>query len=366
MRVSYCVHIFGHQQKVFPKYRKKLQMNKFLILIIFLLSINSYSQKKGFYERFEHYKIFKNNDTINFHIFTKNKDNTKVLLFLQGSGPQSIYHIVEKNDTIKKEGSEKPEIIKSKYIYSSNPFDLKKFPSDYNLVLISKKGFKFETKNNDTLVQKSYYQNENLDYRVWQANEVLKYLKRKIIKKSHKVVILGHSEGTDVVAKLATINKSITHLGYWSGGSNTQLYDFALLNRRKVYEGEMTDSEYKAKYDSLTMEMKSIFQNPNNIDRRWYGCTYKRWYGFSKPAINNLLKIKIPIFVVHGAKDENVPVESSLLIPLEFIRHGKKNLTYKFYPDLDHSLMTVPRSDKEEPIEKWDDVFEEFIKWCEK
>ena len=341
-------------------------MNRILIVVLIFFSFNLYSQKKSFYDDFQHYQIIKKKDTINFHIFAKNKDNKKILLFIQGSGPQSIYHVVEKNDTIRKEDTNIPEIVHSKYVYSSNPFSLKKFPEDYSLIIISKKGFKFETKNNDTIAPKSYFQNENLNYRVWQADEVLKYVKRKIIKNPTKIVVLGHSEGTDVVAKLGTINKSITHIGFWSGGSNTQFYDFALLDRREVYEGKISNEDYKKKYDSLTNQMKLIFMEPNNIDKEWFGCSYKRWFGYSEPAINNLLKINIPIFVVHGAKDESVPVESSLLIPLEFIRNNKTNLTYKFYPELNHSLMTDPTNVNEEPLDKWDEIFKEFLIWCEK
>ncbi|MRM84001.1 alpha/beta hydrolase [Riemerella anatipestifer] len=341
-------------------------MNKILLLTFLFFSLKVFSQKKSYYEQFEHYQIIKKNDTINFHIFTKNKENKKILLFIQGSGPQSIYHIIEKNDTIRKENSDTFDVIKNNIVYSSNPFSLKNFPNDYNLVIISKKGFKFETKNNDTIATKSYYQNENLNYRVWQSDEVVKYITTKIIKHPTKVVALGHSEGTDVVAKLGTVNKKITHIGYWSGGANTQFYDFALLDRRKVYEGKMSDEEYKEKYDSLVNQMNSIFSDPNNINKEFFGCTYERWSGFSEPAIENLLKINVPIFVVHGAKDESVPVESSLLIPLEFIRNNKSNLTYKFYPDLNHSLMTVPNDSNKEPISKWNEIFDEFIKWCEK
>ena len=341
-------------------------MNRIILLTFLLLSLKTFSQKKSYSEQFEHYQIFKKKDTINFHFFSKNKENKKILLFIQGSGPQSIYHIVERNDTIRKENSDAFEIIKNKYAYSSNPFSLKNFPNDYNLIIISKKGFKFETKDNDTVATKSYYENENLNYRAWQADEVLKYVTKKNIKNPTKVIVLGHSEGTDVVAKLGTINKKITHIGYWSGGANTQFYDFALLDRRRVYEGKMSDTEYKEKYDSLTNQMNAIFHDPNNINKEWFGCTYERWTGFSEPSIESLLKIKVPIFVVHGAKDESVPIESSLLIPLEFIRNKKSNLTYKLYPDLDHSLMTVPNNSQEEPIRKWDEIFDEFIKWCEK
>ena len=70
--------------------------------------------------------------------------------------------------------------------------------------------------------------------------------------------------------------------------------------------------------------------------------------------------------MVHGAKDNSVPVESSLLIPIEFIRYKKTNLTYKLYPDLDHNLDIPAKNQNEEPIRKWDEIFEEFIKWCEK
>ena len=70
--------------------------------------------------------------------------------------------------------------------------------------------------------------------------------------------------------------------------------------------------------------------------------------------------------MVHGAKDMSVPVESSLLIPIEFIRHRKTNLTYKLYPDLDHNLKIPAKDPSEEPVRKWDEIFGEFMKWSEK
>ena len=54
--------------------------------------------------------------------------------------------------------------------------------------------------------------------------------------------------------------------------------------------------------------------------------------------LQNLLKIDKPIFVAMGTADKSVPIESIYLIPVEFIRKGKDNLTFNTYPNLSHNL----------------------------
>lgn len=341
------------------------------IRLLFLLSFfcaNLFAQNKTFLNKYQHFQIVKNKDTINFHIYCKNglQNKDRFLLFIQGSGPEPLYQIIEKTDTINTENSKKPKIEHSSIIYSSVPFELKKIPAEYPLVVISKKAIPFEIRGTDTVISKLYYENETLNYRVWQANEVINYITKKLIKKPKKIIALGHSEGSDVVAKLGTVNKKITHIGFWSGGGNTQFYDFAIFDRKDAISGKITDEQSKKNIDSLLNQMKDIFNNPNNLEKQWFGCSYKRWTGFSEPAIENLLKINIPIYVAHGVKDTAVPVESNLLIPIEFIRHKKNNLTYKLYSELDHSFTIPSKSEEENSVSKWNEVFEEFIKWCEK
>jgi len=180
------------------------------------------------------------------------------------------------------------------------------------------------------------------------------------------VIVIGHSEGADVVAKLGTVNKKITHIGFWSGGGITQYYDFALFIRKEVSEGKIDEQIAQQKLNSLLTKIKEIETEPNSISKKWLGNTYKRWNHFSEPSINNLLKINIPIFVAFGAKDTSVPLESALLIPIEFIRHKKDNLTFKIYPDYDHSFNKVPTNENEDWKSNWMDVFDEFIEWTNK
>ena len=111
-------------------------------------------------------------------------------------------------------------------LYNSIPFDLDRIPLNLAFVLISKKGIPSIVNSESFKASRTYYENESLDYRVWQGNTVINHILKKQIKQPKKVIVIGHSEGSDVVAKLGTINKKITHIGFWSGGGNTQYYDF--------------------------------------------------------------------------------------------------------------------------------------------
>ena len=325
-----------------------------LIFVYFLFCSNlTFGQLYPRPEEYKHFSIRKNNDTINYHIYSK-KNLSEVrnfILFIQGSGSEPLF-------TIKKDE-------KSTSISSTIPFDLDKIPDKYAFVVVSKKCLPFSVTNKEFKTPKCFYQSEGLNYRVWQNDEVITDVVSKRIKRVEKILTIGHSEGSDVVAKLGTINKKITHIGFWSGGGNTQFYDFALFIRKKVNENKIDENTAKVKLDSLFNEIKNIQANPKSITKMWEGNTYRRWNQFSEPAIENLLKINKPLYVALGAKDESVPVESGLLIPIEFLKHKKTNLTFKLYPDYDHSFNKVPTSEKEDWEEHWTDVFKEFLMWVE-
>lgn len=251
-------------------------------------------------------------------------------------------------------------------VISTIPFDLDKIPKDYAFVVVSKKCVPFATINETYNPPKCYYENESLDYRVWQYDNVINYITKTFFKNAKKVVALGHSEGSDVVAKLGTVNKKITHIGFWSGGGNTQYNDFALFIRQEVSQGEIDEATSLKKLDSLYAQIEDIENNPTSIDKFWLDNTYKRWHDFSEPPVENLLKIDVPIFVAIGTKDQAVPIESSLIIKTEFLRHHKNNLTFKIYPNLDHGFETVPKNENEESKDMWMEIFSEFMEWTNK
>lgn len=320
------------------------------LLLLSICSI-SFAQRTKIIKAFKHHSVILKNDTINYHTYSKKSiDSTKnMLLYIQGSKAMSLYQKMEEDGKT--------------YIGTVIPFDFKLLPDDYLLVVISKKGFPFLTEmDKEFPVPKEYYENQTLAYRAFQANQVINNLTKK---HNHfeKIISLGHSEGSDVIAKLGTINKEITHFGYWSGGGNTQFIDFVTFVRKDVDKGNLTEEQAKLKIDSLFIDIKDIMANPNATDKFWQGDnnSYKRWSGFSEPPIENLLQIEKPIFAAIGTKDQAVALESAYLIPIEFIRHKKENLTFKVYPDLDHVFGKEIEDGKFE--EHLNDVFIDFLNW---
>ena len=342
---------------------------KLIITIFTLIPLLTFGQSDPRMEEYQHKIIFTKSDTINYHIYSKGKieGKSKILIFFHGSGGNPLFMQSIKTDTLKvvENGETKNKIQKSIFINSSVPFDLDRISDDYVFVLISKKGVPFSADKDSYKPSQIFYNNESLNYRVWQGDEVIKDLIKKFIKNPKKVVIIGHSEGSDVVAKLGYKNKKITHIGYWAGGANTQYYDFALFIQRGVQSGKITQTEANKSLDTLFTDIKNIENDPNNSKRQWLGNPYRRWSQFTEPSIDNLLKISKPLFVAVAGKDESVPLESSLLIPIEFIRHKKDNLTFKIYPDYNHSFAIPPKNENEEWSWKFMNVFDDFMKWVE-
>lgn len=316
---------------------------------------------------FQHKTIIIRNDTISYHIYSNGNVETKskILVFFQGSGPKPLFQKGVIIDTLKTKDNweEKVELKKTPWFGSSVPLDLQKIPNDYLFVVISKKGVPFLDIDEKFKPNDLYYKNEGLNYRVWQGDKVINEITKKVIKKTEKVVILGHSEGSDVVAKLGHTNKKVTHIGYWAGGANIQYYEFALMIQKSVLKGELSQEEAINQLDSLFLEIKNIQKEPNSIQKQWWGNSYKRWTEFSEPPIENLLKINRPLFVAVATSDNSVPFEASLLIPIEFQRYQKSNLTFKMYTGLDHKFSIKPKDEKRKS--KFNDIFEEFMKWVE-
>ena len=111
--------------------------------------------------------------------------------------------------------------------------------------------------------------------------------------------------------------------------------------------------------------MEEIEADSNSTSKMWEDNTYRRWNRFSEPAVKNLLKLDIPIFVAVGSKDQAVPIESTFIIKTEFIRHHKTNLTYKVYLGYDHGFeyLITKKDELGNTEDKWMDVFNDFMIW---
>ena len=333
-------------------------MKQLIFLLFAILSISAYAQitdielKQKVLNKFqfEEYSIPTEKDTILFYLHkTKNVQPTKLVLYLQGTTPTPDPFF---------------EIRKIKEGYSYIQY----FPSDYEL-LGDEYAFAFiavpgvsAIKNIGQYNLTKYNSLNSLDYRGFQADTVINYISEQLFELD-KTIVYGHSEGAPVAARLGTVNTRISHLGFWAGNALPDFYDFILFERKANLQGLQSDSTTQKNIEDVISlfetiaadSLNTVPANTNEITEY----TNKRWWSYAEPPINDLVKIDIPLYVQVATEDESVAVESTYLIPLEFIRLKKDNLTFKACVGCDHSFV---KGDKD----LWSDIFLDFISWTEK
>lgn len=296
---------------------------------------------------FKEYKVLSKGDTIIFYTYQRNNSNpTSIFINLPGTDADNIYSYNKESN-----GS---------YSYNSlTSFDFSYLPENYLFVIVAKPGYGFFGNSNPDAVPQNYWDKTSLQDRVMRANTAIKYIKR-IIKKPENIVVFGYSEGFYVGAKLATVNKNITHLGIGGGGGYIDFYDFILSNQKSILKGETTTDTAIINNQKIISTLKQIMSKPNSTEFK-YGYTYKRWASFAEPPIQNLVKLNIPIYQVHGTNDESTAIENAYVVPIEFARLNKNNLTFIVYSNSDHSLIEHTKDDKE--INHWDEMMKDFFSW---
>lgn len=160
-----------------------------------------------------------------------------------------------------------------------------------------------------------------------------------------RLLAVGHSEGADVAAKVAADCASVTHLAFLSGGGPSQLFDFFALIRKS----NKSEPDKDAEIDALWRSWREIQADPDSTEKMFQGHAYRRWASYiPQPPLENLLKTRARILIVHGSLDTAVPVESADLAAVELDRAGK-DYQYLRLPGADHSLRTATQVEANSP-----------------
>jgi len=325
-------------------------LTTFLVLFLTLgCRAQNVPSKKEIVEHygFQQKSIEGNTEEVVFYTYQKSKKaKRKLIVYLQGSDPSPQFSYRITDDKIQK------------LCWLNGEF--KSISEEYLYVVIEKIGFEKAINEDDIPKPKIYQEKNSLENRVSRASSVINHLTANNV--FEKVIVYGHSEGAPVGAKLATVNNKITHLGFWAGNALPDFYDFILENRIEFYKGSISDSIAQSRIDKNISGFKEIVKDSLNTSGNGY--TNLRWWSYSEPPINNLLKLDIPIYVQVASLDESAPIESSYLIPLEFARLKKSNLTYKVCVGCDHGFSVTNKEGKIE--RRWKEVFKDFIEWTEK
>lgn len=150
------------------------------------------------------------------------------------------------------------------------------------------------------------------------------------------VFLVGVSEGAAILPKVYNELKCKEKIGrivVLGGGGLSQYEEFKIIAKSKLPMPE----GYKQEIMKVDAAMKEIAKDPDSLEKTYCGLPFRRWSGFmSYRPLVDLIRIDIPIFMMHGEKDTSAPVESSRLVVEEFQKLGKTNLKYYEYKNGDH------------------------------
>lgn len=161
-----------------------------------------------------------------------------------------------------------------------------------------------------------------------------------------KMILFGVSEGGTTAAKVAAVNDKISNLVIVGSGGLKFEEELRIL---------IKNSGMALDLDIIYTDIK---ENPNNIERSFYGHPYKYWNSvlFIDP-MEFYNKITVPILVAQGEHDKSTPIESGRFLRDEFNKQGKTNLTFIEYKGADHTLKSA---DGKEGLK---DFFEKMNEW---
>lgn len=304
---------------------------------------------------------------INFYVSAAGIDSTKpLLLALDGSGHFPLATLVR--------------LKKQMLVYNTFDHEVLQLADKFHIVFISKPGVPFcDTVDIDAdhvdfkevaerqKPSEEYTRRASLFWRSEAASRVINYLCKKIPVNKQKVIVYGYSEGGQVVPRLAVINKKVTHCASIVGAGLNQFYDWLTRQRVLAAKGEVSHAEAQRRIDSVMAIFADIYRHPTATDKEWEGHAYLRWGSYCTTIpLEQLTQLTIPVFMAVGSNDKNSPIYGLDYVPLEFLRLGKQNLTYKVYPTDHFFNETRLVNGKEEVISHKQEMIEDLLKWLHK
>jgi pimeloyl-ACP methyl ester carboxylesterase len=173
------------------------------------------------------------------------------------------------------------------------------------------------------------------------------------------VLVVGHSEGGIVAARLAADYAWITHVGILAGGGASQLDDLTILAREGVLFADVSSNpDTRVRY--VLDAWDDIQRHPARADTLWFGHPYRRWASFlSSTTLGELLRSQSRIYVAQGTDDRAVAWESFDLVR-RTLRARQRDAVIDEVADADHSFAVTRNG---QVTDGWSAVLRRVTDW---
>lgn len=243
------------------------------------------------------------NDRLTYYYLKSQQITDPLLVYIQGSGCDSLFTKVENG-------------------YISNLGIFASLKDKVALFGVEKPGVESldETKGGDVSACREKFRKQ-FTFDTWASHlklAVLDLLKRYKLQPS-RIIVLGHSEGSDMAALLGQALPRVTHVVYMSGGSGSPLFHAvsrAMLKTEAKEQNEVMASQLKVWADAVKAK---------NPDALLWGHTFRYWRSQLRNPIHRALsRMKAKVLIVYGTQDADSPTVTSDLLLAELTEAGKE------------------------------------------
>ncbi|MBI4865013.1 MAG: acetylxylan esterase [Candidatus Riflebacteria bacterium] len=153
---------------------------------------------------------------------------------------------------------------------------------------------------------------------------------------SSRTLVMGHSEGGIVAARVAAEYPAVTHVASLAGGGPSQLFDLANLARNGKFGDPKLDADARVK--GVLNEWAKIQADPTSTTKCVWSHPYRRWSSFlSSSTMSELLRSKAKVYLAHGTEDTSSSVTSMDVAHAELLAHGR-DVTSERIEGVDHGF----------------------------
>lgn len=336
-------------------------MKKFLSLIYVLLFQFSFAQNGEIINKEAiHFSLKKDKDVIDFIVIdTVLATKKPVFLFCQGSLPLPLFVKSDHEPTwMIGGGVTNFDIEKIKKYYHLVVISMPKTPVIVDEKHLNKSYCYIPNPDKPEEFDREYELADYLENYQKRGNAVLKYLQKQKWVDNSKLIVAGHSQGSKVASAIAVSNKKVTLLGLFGANPFGRIDQLVRDNRKAAETKQISWKEA----DVAIERNYQMLRNSYNADSLKVKPYLLAWKSFSRPQINDWLKIKIPTYLAYATND----IASDLcdLVPIFYIQHAKNNLTYKRYSNLEHNFFEVNEDGSaNQDKEHWPEVMDDFVNW---